>query len=494
MLSFIKSYIIYSYNDSALGFLRNYYRNSNQFNKISGTSLNILDTVRADYLTSTLTKFLSRFLDFVTLNNLFVLLAIGLSILFAYKLFRNFSRNFIFPLIFSILYSTSIYFLNRVTSATTSLYFIFLFPLVVDNLIKDKKPLLIGMIVFLSLLVSSYYGYFLFITVLLWYLSLLISKRNVRSKALKSILIFVAPVAFGVIVFFGSVFVKNVPLFGNYSKTKNKLVEEQTSSVYRAVDDWYAFSFRPWYPVIPPKNSLFFGNLSKNIYSSISKTNYYLADDYAEQEMAGSYIGWHFILGMGSVAILLLLKRFKNKEYPAFRSVYENREVITRSFLIVFCILLISGPPSFTISGVTIYTPSYLLYYVMPVFRVLVRWAVVVYLFVLVINVYFIQDLYTLMKEKWQKGLFIFGFLILNFVIFAVRIPIININEPPLEVSYLKQRFPESVPYAVYPKGDFYSIFWVISHKDLLINPTNLIDYKIGFDANEFSDKLITQE
>jgi len=210
--------------------------------------------------------------------------------------------------------------------------------------------------------------------------------------------------------------------------------------------------------------------------------------------MAGSYMGWHFLLGLGVVAVLLLLKKYKNIEFKTFQNVYKNKEMITRSFFIIFCILLISGPPSFTIHGVEIYTPTYLLYYIVPVFRTLVRWAVVIYLFVLIINSFLVQDLYNLMKTKLQKILFIVAFLGLNFVIFAIKIPVININKPPEEIAFVKEKYPESVPYAVYPKGDYYSIFWIISHEDLLINPVNFINYETGFDSNEFSKNLVTQE
>jgi hypothetical protein len=79
-------------------------------------------------------------------------------------------------------------------------------------------------------------------------------------------------------------------------------------------------------------------------------------------------------------------------------------------------------------------------------------------------------------------------------VIFAIKIPVININKPPQEIAYVKEKYPESVPYAVYPKGDYYSIFWIISHEDLLINPVNFINYETGFDSNDFSKNLITEE
>jgi len=490
-------YIIYYYNDSSLGFLSDFYRFTGKEKLLENTSLSALSENKIDFFTYLVKSFLSSFLDFVTLNNILFLLASILSLLFTYKLIKNLIKNKIISIIFSILYSFSIYLLFRVISATQALYFIFVFPVVLSLLINKKSPFLIGFIVFLFAMMSNYYGFFLFVTVCLWYLSDLVFRKIKVKEFVGRILKFSLTFTLLVAIFLGPLLYKNLPIFGSYTKSKGtELLEgnSHSASVFRSIGDWYWFSFRPWYFFIPQKSSIFFGEVSKNIHDRIKFTGYYLADDYMEEEMAGSYMGWHFLLGMAFVAVLLLLKKYKNKEFPVFKTVYENKELITRSFFIIFCILLISGPPSFTIHGIEIYTPTYLLYYIIPVFRTLVRWAVVIYLFVLIINSFLIQDLYNLMKTKLQKTLFILTFIALNFVIFAIKIPVINIEKPPVEIAYVKEKYPQSVSYAVYPKGDYYSIFWVISHEDLLINPVNYVNYETGFNANEFSKKLITEE
>ena len=374
------------------------------------------------------------------------------------------------------------------------MYLTFFIPQIVFLLFRKTKPILMGILVFIILSFSNYYGYFSCVLVGLWYLSDLVLKKLKLSDFFKKIFLFSTPLIIGIVIFFFSLLKNNLPILSNYSKEQSQKPTAQTTTVYRPLEDWYNLSFRPWYFFIPPKSSIFFGEFSKNIHEKIKNTNYYLADDYMEEEMAGSYMGWHFLLGLGTVAVILFLKKYKNIEFKTFKTVYKNKEMIIRSFFIIFCILLISGPPSFTIGGVEIYTPTYPLYYIVPVFRTLVRWAVVIYLFVLIINSFLVQDLYNLMKTKIQKILFILAFLTLNFVIFAIKIPVININKPPQEIAFVKEKYPESVPYAVYPKGDYYSIFWIISHEDLLINPVNFVNYETGFDSNEFSKKLVTQE
>jgi len=469
----LNSLIIYNYNDMSWFFL-------------GGISkIDISSSLMLNHLRSVLGAILS--------NNIFIVSSLILSMSFTFFMFKKIGSN-LTEVLSSILFSFCVYFQYRVISLTPGLYFVFLFPLIVLLLLKDTKPLLLGLVTFIILSFSNYYGFFCFVLVYLWYLFDLISKKINFRKFVKKILLFSIPVFIGILIFFFPLLKSNLTFSNEYTRENSEKNSTERTVIYRPIEDWYNLSFRPWYFFIPPKSSIFFGDLSKNIHDRIKFTGYYLADDYMEEEMAGSYMGWHFLLGMGVVAVLLLLKKYKNKEYPVFKTVYENKEMILRSFFIIFCILLISGPPSFTIHGIEIYTPTYLLYYVVPVFRTLVRWAVVIYLFVLIINSFLVQDLYNLMKTKLQKTLFILTFITLNFVIFAIKIPVINIEKPPVEIAYVKEKYPQSVSYAVYPKGDYYSIFWIISHEDKLINPVNYVNYETGFDANEFSKNLITEK
>ncbi len=430
-------------------------------------------------------------LGYVFTNNIFFIVSIIFSLYFCYLFFTKINNNRIISILYSVLFSFSVYFLYRSISLTPALYFVWVFPLL-TYLLLSKKDLLVIILSVVFIYTSTYYWFFSIILICFWYLFNFILNHFIFRKFILKVFVLLVFNLIFIIIFSRDLILSNIALNKDYKDTGAGLYASDL--VYRPIEDWYNLSFRPWYFFIPPKSSVFFGEFSKNIHEKIKNTGYYLADDYMEEEMAGSYMGWHFLLGLGTVAVILLLKKYKNIEFKTFKTVYENKEMIIRSFFIIFCILLISGPPSFTIGGVEIYTPTYLLYYIVPVFRTLVRWAVVIYLFVLIINSFLLQDLYNLMKTKLQKVLFILAFLTLNFVIFAIKIPVININKPPKEIAFVKEKYPESVPYAVYPKGDYYSIFWIISHEDLLINPVNFINYETGFDSNEFSKKLVTQE
>jgi hypothetical protein len=482
--------IVYHINDMANYIVSLYCK----FNNIYFRYEYFTSGAKLNFFSSHIDSLLFNYLYPIIAINILVILYVLLSLVSVFLLFKKLRSGKMFSLLFAFLFSISTYFLFRVISFTSALYCVFVFALVTFVLLKEIKPLVMGATIFLILSLSNYYGFFSFILICFWYLFDLLFKKVRVVNLIKNLALMSLPVFLGIVIFYLPLLKSNLTFSSDYKISENRKESTNKTVVYRPLEDWYNLSFRPWYFFIPPQSSVFFGDLSRNIYKKIESSNYYLADDYMEEEMAGSYMGWHFLLGMGVVASLLLIKKYKKKEYPVFKTIYENQEMIIRSFFIIFCILLISGPPSFTIRGITFYTPSYLLYYIIPVFRTLVRWAVVIYLFVLIINSYLVQDLYNLIKKTWQKVLFIFVFLALNFVIFAIKIPIINIDKPPVEIAYLKKEFPGSVSYAVYPKGDYYSIFWIISQEDLLINPINFIDYKTGFDANEFSRNLITKE
>ncbi|KKS07493.1 hypothetical protein A3K01_02620 [candidate division WWE3 bacterium RIFOXYD1_FULL_43_17] len=488
-------FIIFQYNDSAhtLAYHFKYFSNL-----IRPADDIYLSDKNADFVIQTIFSLLHRYMHPVCINNMLVIVAFFLAFAACYLLFRKLNIHRSLQVIFSLLYSASIYFIYRVESVTPALYMTFIIPATFFLYMRATKPLVIGLFVATSFMISNYYGFFaLIVSLLLNAFNIMLAgveyKRAVRSFIINSICL-VLPILTLLLAVYGKQFLVNTPLFGNYEDVQNAEIVVKKQVVFRPVEDWYNLSFRPWYFFIPPKESLFFGKLSEDVHKKIEITKYYLADDYTEQEMAGSYLGWHFIFGAALVVWLLLMRKFKHKEFGLFNSVYANRVTIYRSLFLILCILLISGPPSFTVNGVEIYTPTYILYYLVPVFRTLVRWSVLIYLCILVVNSFLVQDLYSLAGKTWQKTLFIVLFIAINFVIFTVKIPVININKPPSEIAFVKEKFPTSVSYAVYPKGDFYSIFWILSHEDILMNPVDLVNFETGFETNVFSRGLISDE
>jgi len=486
--------IIYAYNDMSIYLVQvlgnkdlvNYFPMFRAWNGRGG-----IDTINAQINLILLSHF-----DIFVGINLIAILYILLNFYFSFLLFSKLHTNNIISFIFSIFYTFSIYFIYRVVSFTPNLYQIFFFPLIILLLLRYKgiKVILFSILLLIFFSFSSYYGFFSLIIVIFWFFSELFVSNQIFIQRIinfiKNTIIVLIPLILLLLIMYAPLVVRNLTFLSDLRGTNDV---SSNNTRYRMIEDFYNFSFRPWYFFIPPQNSVYFGSLSKEIYKKIADTHYYLADDYSEREMAGSYMGWHFIIGTFVVFILLWLKKFKKVRYSLFNEIYKNEKLIIRCFVIIICILLISGPPSFTISGYLFYTPSYLLYSIAPAFRSLVRLSSVIYLFILIINYFLFLDFYYLLNKKLYRFLFIVIFVLLNYFLFAVEIPIIDTKQIPSEIIFLEKQKNKST-FVVYPRADYYSIFWILQHKKRIINPIGLKSSDLLFNSQEFTSQLITKE
>ncbi len=450
-------------NNPALLILYKYNDMSSVFYEASTEDWNIVTPRSIDFLSNYIPRGFIAVFGIITGVNLLTLLYMALSIFSNYLLFNNVQKNRALAVLFSLVNTLSIYFLFRIISFTPNLYPIFIFPLTLYLLLKNTKPFYLGLLNFLFLCLSSYYAFFNTILVGLWYL---------LDKKLLNVAKFLIPVIIGVVLFFLP-YLKQNSYLGNYDKTAS-------NTVYRPIEDWYNFSFRPWYFVIPPSSSVFFGNLHNAFYDKLKSTGNYFTQNYTEDEMAGAYMGWHFIVGTVVMFYLSVIKKSFGTQ--------DERRTINKCFLIIGAILLISGPPSFNVGGLKIYTPSYPLYYLVPVFRTLVRWSAVIYLLVLVINYYLVVNLYSRVRGRLCRVAFVLAFVALNFVVFAIKIPVINVGDPPQDVRALTKLDGRSLVF--YPEGDYYSLFWSQVFKKEILNPKNV---DVGtLSPKEFTASLLT--
>ena len=279
--------------------------------------------------------------------------------------------------------------------------------------------------------------------------------------------------------------IKSSPLFGEYTE---KSIETTTAGgvvPYRPLEDFMSFTFRPWYFVLPPTESIFLGDFSTNVYNRLAKTNYFLAQNYDVQEAGGAFLGYSFIFLTATTVILL----FQHK-LPERRVVL----ILTTAFVLI---LMITGPPYLTISGIKIYTPSYLLYQIMPPFRVLVRFSVVLFLINLILAGFSIQHVINYFKNKRYALAYSLSFVtilaVLSLFQFSIPLPIVNISNPPNYIDYLKKP-PPLGPIVVYPYNNFESNFWLISRKIPIYNFTYSLSPIEGRRMDEFSKKLNSHE
>ncbi len=150
-------------------------------------------------------------------------------------------------------------------------------------------------------------------------------------------------------------------------------------------------------------------------------------------------------------------------------------------------------PPFFTVSGITFYTPGWLIYKIFPVFRVTARFSIIVHLLLLLLlakNVEYLNALYIKTKRLIVTFIPMLAFL----TIFETFVPIrvAKIDQPPEVYTYLSQLPSGTANFAVYPynRTDD-AFFWLPIHKQLLVNPR---DYKVNFNSELFTDSLITYE
>lgn len=455
--------------------------------------------------------FFNRF-NPILASNLLILLYLFLALTFSFVFFRSLipdtqctlvfnrlSNRDMISGFFALFFSFSPFFLFRISSLTFNLFQIFFFPLTLLFLIKSSKtkvsPYLFSIMLCFFMFYSSYYAYMTALLVIFWKFAEILIDRSVQE--IKHSLLFLfkifVPVTVFVFLVYRNLIISNVPLLGNYRLTETT-PDPRIETLYRPIEDYYNFSFRPWYFLIPPKTSLLFGDLSKKVYDYLESTNYYLASNYDNAEAGGSYLGWHLIFGY-LFALFVGLEKVRNKfpKLNKFENLISNKILIQKMTVVAILILLISHPPSFTISGIEIFTPSYILYKFFPFFRVLVRWSIVLYLLTLCVNVFLVLDIYKLIKRDYLKISFIVLFSLVHFALMSIKLPLIDMWRIPPEILYISRATKEEkVKFVVYPEGDFYSVFWTLRHKNYFYNVPQIktAEYKPA----EFSNNILTSD
>lgn len=211
---------------------------------------------------------------------------------------------------------------------------------------------------------------------------------------------------------------------------------------------------QPWYVVIPPKDSLLFGTFAKNIHSGLNHINYQLISTYDEYESTGSFIPWYLLSGaIVSIGILVTKPSFFSEKEKIFIKIIS---------LSTFFIFLLALPPSYTIFSIKIYMPSYILYQVLPFIRVLSRFSILIYILVVILNFILFSKLIKTSKYKYLSTYIAITLVFLHLVFVTIRIPVINIDNPPYETSLLSKQEYTTIYYN--PKPTFKDRFWQIKH------------------------------
>ena len=425
-------------------------------------------------------------------NNLLILCTSALTTYFSLKLFRHlfFSRKVSWFLALSFAFSP--YFLYRVVSLSQLLYFTFVFPLLLYMLLSKKKPLFIGLFITFTFYLSNYYGYFCFITTLFFYAAQWVYhvarertqwKAATKRSVLNGITV-VTVILVTILLPHTRVVSLSSHLFGNYDQQSIQAAGLEKTIPLRDIQGFFSYTFRPWYFVLPPTDSVLMGTFSEKVYDRLAATEYFLTLNYDVQEAGGAFMGYTYPL----LALLALYFLWKQKDEQVVR-------IVVPVMITALLLLSISGPPFFTISGYTFYTPNALLYYVMPAFRVLVRLSVVLFLLLLILAGYGLQNIEKRMAPR-PFSIFLGVLYLLGVGQFAITLPVINGHAPPAYIPAIQAHTSEqhTTPpvVAIYPNTIYEARFWLPYQGIALANPEYF--RAPSFEANTFTEVLPTVE
>ncbi|MFA6981757.1 MAG: hypothetical protein WC243_01895 [Patescibacteria group bacterium] len=268
----------------------------------------------------------------------------------------------------------------------------------------------------------------------------------------------------------------------NYLKAD--LTQTTQKTLRRPYEDFFSFSSRPWYYALPSVKNPWLGKYARGVLSKIEGTGYFLSDDYFHDEHAGSYFG-----------SVLLVSMAISSGYVFRHAGKEKKKRALFYLLNITLLFLFTLPPFFTISGLKIFTPGYLMYRFFPMFRVTSRIAVVILLQLLILLAHNIDFVYEKLPKNGRKALIAIGICVALVTLMETFVPVrvLKIDHVPEVYSYLNKSTPEDAHFVVYPYGNVLeAVFWLPVHQRRLINIRDLSE--TNFDSEVFTNALNTEE
>ena len=423
---------------------------------------------------------LAKFFDPHFIYNMLVLISGSLAFLSAYKLIGLFSKNKFIQSFIGLNYVFSPYFLYQsrahpqlmqIWMPAFFLYLYFKYGFKYEKFYYRRFSLL-GIFLGLIILSSNYLGYFLCVFLGIYTLTYMI----VEYVKLRKINWFAFLNNF-LMVFVASI-ISLMWLYPFFSVNYLTASSDQPEYISRPLEDFVYFSSRPWYYLLPSVDNPLFGNISKQAIT-ILQTNWghYLTNNYFKTEHTAAYIGF------GNLILLILgiitCQKHNKREYL-------NILLVTNIILIV-----LTFPPFIIANSHTIYLPSFILYKVFPMFRVLARLGFLINLINFIFISFGCTFLWTLKSNKYNhlgKSI-LFVLCVFSFLELYVPLTILKTDPEPQAFIEMKDKIGISNKVAVYPKEAIENFFyWTRVHRNYLVNPINFKTK--DFDANKFTNGL----
>ncbi|HLD50870.1 hypothetical protein A3K34_02990 [candidate division WWE3 bacterium RIFOXYC1_FULL_40_10] len=417
----------------------------------------------------TLYFFLAKYIDVVFLYNLWIILSFVLTLIFSYIFIKIFVKNKPISLLVSLVFTFSPYFYysSRNHLDLMQFWLLILFLIMFFGKNYRYKPLLLGFLAAVTLGVSNYIAYILLLFVGLHFvysLDFLDSKKVCKFFA----------------------FMLSFLVFGLFILSPYlSLVRQGSSSAFppsRTFEDFVTFSSKPWLFFLPPVDNPIFGSLSTHVINTLAeKWGYFWTANYFKSEHSTNYMG--IVNSVFAVIGLVSLKKYS----------YEERKPFYILALIIISLALLSLPPVATVFGINLYLPSFLLFKVFPMFRVLSRLNVLSLLLALI----FTGLGYTRLIAKYGKSkstyLCISFLFVLSLCEFFVPFKGVDVSSPPEVYSFLKEL--PGGPMAVYPYSKANeALYWLSEYNKPLMNPRNYASTDGAFTSEKFTKNLASEK
>lgn len=432
-------------------------------------------------ITSLFIAIVTLFFGINSLNILF-LISVIFNLFLSYVLFKRFKYGSFYALIYTFSSYTWSHF-----GIHLDLFQIWIFPMFIYLFLKYKSRVSIlnsvylGIYIVLSSLISNYNG-FLVLLLLFCYSMAKISLDFLFKKTFDFMYIRFIGIVYAIVLILLA-FVLFPYVKANYLRNPSEQKDFRYIA-YRPFEDFVTFSSRPWYFFIPSTKNPIFSGLSKKVLVRLQKSQYFLTNNYFATEHSGSYFGL-LLLSTLILSVVYVLKK---------NSIYFVESVLPYFFTMLLLVSFMM-PPFFSISGIKVYTPSYLIYVLFLVFRVTARISVLVLLFALMSLAQCIDYIYKNINFEFKKYVSIFIIILTFWTLAETYIPpkILIATNPPDVYKYLFENKPRETIFAVYPYGKSQeALFWLPVHQQYLLNPRGYISSQ--FDSSKFTKNLSTVE
>ncbi len=240
----------------------------------------------------------------------------------------------------------------------------------------------------------------------------------------------------------------------------------------RSLGDFVIFTSRPWYYFLPSVDNPFFGNLSQKAIDWLQNDwGYWLTANYFKSEHSASYLGLvNFLFALlGGIYILRGVTKQKG--------LWTKEKEISVLGIVGILIFFLTWPPFFTVSLHKIYTPSYLLWKIAPMFRSLARLGILILLIELVFTGTGYLVFVDFIKRKFKTPfaeVFVLLFFVICLVEFYIPIKLNYIGDTPEVFSYIEQNTPNDTALVIYPYEKIEdAVFWLPFYQRYLVNHMN---------------------